>query len=317
MLFHDCLTCGNIKTIVTGGRIYQLDGITFFNTTGYGKLVTMEAVLKNDVIWFPDGKGCNNIGLANTYSTCHILSDFPHNRDSNCAVPAVPFAMAGVLVCSGADPFRTVWAMGVQPSNYNQMDLYMARLDSATSPDFTEAATTWSKTNTIQTMMVPDQPQAWAQPFRTGFYYQVKFAPNNLDINELLFRTTTVWPSTDKGVVWRFTFNQPNDGVEMFDIVGGVSSPHTPALTSPPDPATCGFGDFYLDTAKKWIYVCISGKNRVYNKITRMVIKPCSACAPKPPAEPTPTTGVWSATASWPNTTLPIEGDNVDITVGS
>lgn len=58
-----------------------------------------------------------------------------------------------------------------------------ARLPTATAPDFTKDDDVWTSTSTLTTLLVPDLTGAFAMVFRTGHYYQAKFAASNDDFD--------------------------------------------------------------------------------------------------------------------------------------
>lgn len=81
-------------------------------------------------------------------------------------------------------------------------------------------------------------------------------------------RETPDWPENAPGVVLRFTHVKEREQYDVKDIVNGVKSSSIRAASlSPPDPATCKFGDYFYDRDNKHMFVCYSGKGKVYNQV--------------------------------------------------
>jgi hypothetical protein len=154
-------------------------------------------------------------------------------------------------------------------------------------------------------MLVPDLSQAFALTARTGQYYQAKFDVKNNDWEALVMRVTPNWGNFP-GIVVRFTYVQEREAFNVKDVVTGTTAAvFRSALTSVPNPDTCLFGDYFHDVAKKWIYLCYSGKGKVFNQVESVTVTKCSNCATDGTRSENIFVRNWSNPNSWPNNQLP------------
>ena len=121
---------------------------------------------------------------------------------------------------------------------------------------------------------------------------------------------------SEPGVVIRFNHTETRELFEIAQMVGGkLKTPFISPQSAQLDPTTCGAGDYYHDTTNKYLYMCVSGKNKpTFTYLDVNGIK-CRYLCPQPEGEfvKEPFIRLWSNATQWPNGAMPAAGDNVTV----
>lgn len=109
--------------------------------------------------------------------------------------------------------------------------------------------------------MSGDVPSSWAMPFASGHYYNVHWKLG-IDFTHLTISPSNYWDTND-GVVLRFNYS---DHRELFQIrrwyLQQLQNPYIVPTSTLIDPSNCTNGQYYHDSDHKYLYVCVSGRNK-------------------------------------------------------
>lgn len=159
-----------------------------------------------------------------------------------------------------------------------------------------------------------EQRNTWALPFVSGYTYSV-YWNTSIDWTSLNINPSFYFKNTDDGFIVRFNYTAPR---ELFDIghilTGQLQTPLLTAQTAMLAAATCKFGDYFLDIAHKFLFICVSGRDKALYDSLNMKAIPCRTNCPKPGGFTKENfVRLWSNATQWPNHELPKAGDTVTV----
>lgn len=108
---------------------------------------------------------------------------------------------------------------------------------------------------------------------------------------------------TDNAFIVRFNYTAPR---ELFDIgkilAGKLQTPLLTPKDSMPSYATCKFGDYYLDVNHRFLFVCVSGKDKaIYDSLNLNGITCRNLCPKAGGFIKENFVRLWSNVTQWPN----------------
>jgi hypothetical protein len=160
-----------------------------------------------------------------------------------------------------------------------------------------------------------DKAQAWASPFALGYTYNVWWN-FGIDFTHMSVVPSVYFSDTEPGLLFRFNYTETRELFEITQMVSGtLQLPLIEPTLSLPDINTCNAGDYYHDNTNRYLYVCVSGRNKPINTYIDLNGIKCRYLCPQPEGEFTKEnfTRLWSNATQWPNEVLPQEGDNVTV----
>lgn len=159
-----------------------------------------------------------------------------------------------------------------------------------------------------------DKKNSWAMPFVSGSYYNVHWKWG-IDFTHLAIAPNMLWDTND-GIVLRFNYT---DNRELFEIgkwyQQSLQLPFLSNGNAIVDPATCSNGDYFQDDANRYLYVCVSGRNKAMREWIDVNGIRCRDFCPVEPEDENREDffRLWSNATMWPNGVLPAEGENVTV----
>ena len=192
--------------------------------------------------------------------------------------------------------------------------MYVYRLDNDTQNlSLTINAAAASKTWVFK--VDKEQSNTWSFPFVSGYTYNVWWN-SGIDFTSIAWSPSYYMNDTQDGFVIRVNYTTDR---ELFDIGHIVTNklqvPLITASTKPLNYSTCKMGDYYHDVNNRYLFVCISGKNKSTYEYLSINGIACRYLCPKPGGGFTKEKFVrmWSNITQWPGGVLPAEGDNVTV----
>lgn len=110
-----------------------------------------------------------------------------------------------------------------------------------------------------------DIKNSWAMPFVVGSYYNIHWKWG-IDFTHLAIAPSRLWTDTE-GVVLRFNYT---DARELYEIgkwyKGQLQLPFIVPSSNMILPTTCQNGDYYNDPDARYLFVCVSGRNKAIHE---------------------------------------------------
>lgn len=106
-----------------------------------------------------------------------------------------------------------------------------------------------------------DKKNSWAMPFATNSYYNVHWKWG-IDFTHMAIAPSRLWDNND-GTVLRFNYS---DHREIFQIgkwyQQQLQMPFIVPSATVISPTNCTNAEYYHDPDNKYLYVCVSGRNK-------------------------------------------------------
>lgn len=98
-------------------------------------------------------------------------------------------------------------------------------------------------------------------PFATNQYYNIHWKWG-IDFTHLSIAPSRLWESTE-GVVLRFNYSDFRESYQIGKwYQEQLQLPMIIESSSLIDPSTCNNGEYFHDKDNKYLYVCVSGRNK-------------------------------------------------------
>lgn len=160
-----------------------------------------------------------------------------------------------------------------------------------------------------------DKKKAWSAPFVLDQFYDVWWN-QGIDWTSVAVAPSVYFSDQEKGMVLRFNYTETRELFEIAQIVSGtLKLPYINQQAAQLDTAVCAAGDYYHDPTNRYLYVCLSGRQKPVSTYINLNGIKCRYLCPQPAGEFTkePFIRLWSNATQWPNQTLPAAGDNVTV----
>ena len=249
-----------------------------------------------------------------TRANAVITPYYPHNEIAGkCSNATDQLKWNDSLVCNAGIAVTDLQFAAAQPTSmFFGARIFIKRLDT----DLQVYDNTVS--NTISGSWVqktdPEQMNTWGLPFVSGYTYSVYWS-TGIDFNSITMNPSFYFKSTDDAFLIRFNYTTHRELFDIGHILAGKLQ--TPLLTAQGNMLTyssCSFGDYYLDVANQFLFVCVSGKGKAIYDLLSLNGVTCRYLCPKPGGFVKENfIRMWSNTSQWPNNVLPKAGDNITV----
>jgi hypothetical protein len=164
----------------------------------------------------------------------------------------------------------------------------------------------------------------WALPWVTGHKYKVSWGTTGIDFEKITLTLSERWEANDKNIIFIHNFT---DVREDYIVKAGGEERLNATLPAPAS-ITDNFnpGDWYFNNDTEYFYVGVNGKNSsdLYSEFTIKLegVRCVDSCFEivldgiNDTNETMSTAMLWSDPKSWPNGTVPVEGDDIHIEPG-
>lgn len=230
------------------------------------------------------------------------------------------------VICDSSVAIRRVAFHSYKPNALKGMSMYILPWDDdilAAQSNITEYRLNFSA-HTSMFWKKKQDPQGWALPWVTGHKYKISFGTTGIDIEKMSVTLSERWEETDKNIIFVHNFT---DVREDYIVTAGGESRLNASLPAPVS-ITDNFlpGDWYFNNDTEYFYLGVNGKNSsdLYSEFTIKFegVRCVDSCFEIVLDGINDTNGtenatrLWSDPASWPNGTLPQEGEDVHIEPG-
>lgn len=310
-VFHSCSVCENMLVRATTGRTSFFENIKYTNITGKYMFWNFP---QRELFIDLDGSLTGTVYDGTTRTKAYVTPYYPHNEIPGKCVNATNQTAWGNSITCGADtPMKsTLFANAIPESWFQNGQIHIYRLATALD-NLTALAANYSGQFIVKAMV--DKPQVWAMPFALGYIYNIWWNLG-IDFTHMAISPSMYFDASEPGVLFRFNYTETRELFEITNMVSGkLQLPLITPGTAIPDMTTCGSGDYFHDDVNRYLYVCVSGRNKPINTYIDVNGIKCRYLCPQPEGEFTKEnfTRRWSNATQWPNGVLPQAGDNVTV----
>lgn len=314
-VYQSCSVCHNELVRVSTSKSQYFERIVYTNVSS--KFIFWNGP-RLHIFYDVDGTMSSNLFNGPTARpNSAIMPYFTHNEIAGVCVNATDMAKWDTsLICDNTVTVRGVTFTNAIPDGmFYTSNIKWYRL---TSPDENISALSNPYSNQFMIkVMFDDKKKGWSAPFVLNKIYNTWWN-YGMDWTHVAIAPNQEFATADPAVIFRFNFTETRELFEVGRMVGGVlQTPFIVPKTTLAElnAATCTVGDYYIDTANQYIYVCISGKQFTPTTYVDLNGIKCRLLCPDPTTNFTKENFIrkWSNATQWPGGVMPKAGDNVTV----